>query len=108
MVERFDKGQVMTLGQRGKFILVELPPMFLVQGVTKIFQRFLDRGVTPIIAHPERNSSLMKKQVHDYSPGSGGRADAAYRLQFDWGFRQAGDEACRADGCARDGSLCGV
>lgn len=57
----YDKGRLMTLNNMGKYILLELPPMFITEGVIHIIRKLAKRGVVTIIAHPERNISIMKK-----------------------------------------------
>ncbi len=59
LVTRFDDGDLLTLGDGGEYLLLELPPMFILNGVLRMFQQLRDRGVTPIIAHAERNPMIM-------------------------------------------------
>ena len=42
----------------GPYLLTELPGLFLPVNLESIFSQFRDRGVIPVIAHPERNSIL--------------------------------------------------
>lgn len=54
------EGKVMTLGDGGRFLLVEFPssgiPVFAGQTLFEI----AIQGVTPVIAHPERNAELLE------------------------------------------------
>ncbi len=60
LIEKYDQGQLLTLNNLGSYILLELPPIFMVNGVINIIQQLRDRGVNPIIAHPERNKTIIK------------------------------------------------
>lgn len=53
-------GSVMTLGHRGRYLLVELPVMTIPVGTEQFLQAFLKQGLIPIIAHPERNDALRR------------------------------------------------
>jgi len=58
--QRLANGELMTVNDQGKYLLVELP-MQCVPGFTEeILFELKVRGVTPIIAHPERNLELAK------------------------------------------------
>lgn len=59
LVTRFDGGDLLTLGDGGEYLLLELPPMFIVNGFLRMVRQLRDRGVTPIIAHAERNPMIM-------------------------------------------------
>ncbi len=59
-VSLYDQGRLMTLNNSGTHILLELPPMFIMEGVNHIIRKLAERGVVTIIAHPERNTSIMK------------------------------------------------
>lgn len=61
LVERFDEGRLLTLGNGGTFLLLELPPMFIAAGLIRTIHQLRERGVTPIIAHAERNPMLVKQ-----------------------------------------------
>ena len=55
MVERIRNGEVCTINNGGKYILLELPSQMIPNGVKdEIFALKLN-GITPIITHPERN-----------------------------------------------------
>lgn len=59
LIDRYDAGCLLTLGDAKRFILLELPPMFIVPGIVRIIRRLLERGVTPVIAHAERNAMIL-------------------------------------------------
>jgi protein-tyrosine phosphatase len=54
-------GSAMTLADRGKVILVELPVHTVPRGATEILEEILGLGLQPIIAHPERNTELARQ-----------------------------------------------
>ncbi|MFN2168389.1 MAG: tyrosine-protein phosphatase, partial [Anaerolineae bacterium] len=58
LAKRVEAGEVATINNTGKYLLVELPVHSLPDNTKEeIFQLRL-QGVTPIIAHPERNPQL--------------------------------------------------
>lgn len=59
-VSQYDKGHLMTLNNLGRHILLELPPMFILDGVIHIIRQLAERGIVTIIAHPERNAAIKK------------------------------------------------
>ncbi|TVQ30050.1 MAG: protein-tyrosine phosphatase [Wenzhouxiangella sp.] len=58
--EQLAAGEAMTLGNHGKAVLVELPVHTVPMGADHIIEQILSQGLTPIIAHPERNSQLRQ------------------------------------------------
>jgi protein-tyrosine phosphatase len=60
IIEKYDKGQLMTMNNLRGHILLELPSIILYEAVIKVIRQFADRGVTVIIAHPERNEAIKK------------------------------------------------
>jgi len=58
MVERIKDGDAGTINRSGKYVLLELPSQTIPGGIKdEIFSLKL-KGITPIIAHPERNASI--------------------------------------------------
>jgi protein-tyrosine phosphatase len=51
-------GHAMTLADRGKAVLVELPVHAVPRGATEILEEIIGLGLQPVIAHPERNTRL--------------------------------------------------
>ncbi|MCF7993493.1 MAG: protein-tyrosine-phosphatase [Chromatiaceae bacterium] len=51
-------GTALTYNDRGKAALVELPKSTVPMGTETILEQLLYRGITPVIAHPERNAAL--------------------------------------------------
>ncbi|TWH59742.1 protein-tyrosine phosphatase [Desulfitobacterium sp. LBE] len=50
--------KIMTLGNMKKFLLVELPMLDVPLYTEKVFFELQVMGITPILAHPERNKEL--------------------------------------------------
>lgn len=61
LVTEYDKGNLLTLNNAGSYLLIELPAMFMVPAIVMMIRQLRDRGVTPIIAHAERNPMIMTK-----------------------------------------------
>ena len=53
-------GHALTYVDRGQAALVELPKRTVPLGADDILEQLLYRGIIPIIAHPERNSELIR------------------------------------------------
>ncbi len=56
--EALERGQAMTIADRGRAVLVELPVFTVPVGADQILDDLLAMGLTPVIAHPERNRAL--------------------------------------------------
>ncbi|MCB8818383.1 tyrosine-protein phosphatase [Desulfosporosinus shakirovi] len=54
------EGKLMTLGNTGKYILVELPMLEIPQYTDQVFFELQVNGLTPVLAHPERNRGLVE------------------------------------------------
>lgn len=51
-------GKLMTLGNAGKYILLELPMLEIPRYTDKVFFELQVKGLTIVLAHPERNKGL--------------------------------------------------
>ena len=60
-LSQFDDGKVLTLGDGGKFILIEFPSQTVPYQAEEVLRQFIKRGVIPVISHPERNLELGRK-----------------------------------------------
>ena len=61
LVTEYDKDNLLTLNNAGVYLLIELPAMFMAPAIVMMIRQLRDRGVTPIIAHAERNPMIMTK-----------------------------------------------
>lgn len=71
LVERAKAGTLMTVGDGGKYLLLELPYQQVPMGVDETIFQLRLLGITPIMAHPERVAYYLE----DYS-----RVAASVRL----------------------------
>ena len=53
-------GMVLTVNNRGKYVLIELTDFFPQKPVEALVEELVAHGITPIIAHPERNPMIQK------------------------------------------------
>ena len=53
-------GHALTLANQNRAVLVELPVHTVPMGSEYILEQIICQGLTPIIAHPERNSQLRR------------------------------------------------
>ncbi|MBC2722196.1 CpsB/CapC family capsule biosynthesis tyrosine phosphatase [Desulfosporosinus sp.] len=56
--------KLLTLGNTGKYLLVELPMLEIPQYTEQVFFDLQVQGLTPVLAHPERNKGLIDKPEH--------------------------------------------
>jgi protein-tyrosine phosphatase len=61
LVVEYDKGSLLSLNNAGTYLLIELPALFMIPAISMMIRQLKDRGVTPIIAHAERNPMIMTK-----------------------------------------------
>ncbi len=60
LVESIKSGDVLTINNGGKFVLFELPFLFIPPGTDKFIFNLTDNGIVPIIAHVERLSAFQR------------------------------------------------
>jgi len=60
IVAFLDSGRVLTLGDGGRYLLLELPHSAFID-ISVLIPSLISRGVTPIVSHPERNAFLLKR-----------------------------------------------
>ena len=53
-------GHALTLANKGKAVLIELPVHTVPMGSEHLLEQILGQGLQPVIAHPERNSQLRQ------------------------------------------------
>ncbi|MCK9488748.1 MAG: hypothetical protein M0Q42_05025 [Xanthomonadales bacterium] len=59
--DALERGEAMTIADRGRAVLVELPVFTVPVGADQILDDLLGMGLTPVIAHPERNRALAER-----------------------------------------------
>jgi protein-tyrosine phosphatase len=59
--QRLSRGELLTINDGGRYLLVELPPMLVPEYTAQVFYELQLQGVTPIIAHPERNAGFVRE-----------------------------------------------
>lgn len=62
LIEQLIQREVLTLCDQQKYLLLELPSVFLPHYSDSVIKGLLAEGITPLIAHPERNEYLRKQQ----------------------------------------------
>jgi protein-tyrosine phosphatase len=60
LVEIVERGEVLTLADTGRYLLLELP-LETAPRIEGLVFDLLVRGVTPVLSHPERNVELWRK-----------------------------------------------
>lgn len=59
--ERLIRGELLTINDGGRYLLVEMPAMLVPDFAVQVFYKLRLQGVTPIIAHPERNAGFVRE-----------------------------------------------
>ena len=54
-------GQALTIADRGRAVLVELPVHTVPLGTERLLEQLIAMNLTPVIAHPERNTELRRR-----------------------------------------------
>ena len=58
-------GNIGTINNNGRYVLVELPFMTVPHGARDVFFQMKQRGLTPVLAHPERNAVIQNNiEIH--------------------------------------------
>ena len=101
MAEKVAAGDALTIDNRMKYLLLELPPLVIPEGIRdEIFALRLN-GVTPIITHPERNGVIQRDPAvlaELISMGALSQVTAmSIAGEFGHGLRQAVDRLLRQD-----------
>lgn len=58
---RYAAGELLTLAGKGRHILVELPAAEIPSYTDAMLYRLQVKGLTPVLAHPERNQGVLQK-----------------------------------------------
>ena len=53
-------GNITTINDNGRYVLVEFPFMTVPHGAGEVLLRMRQEGLTPVLAHPERNVAMQK------------------------------------------------
>lgn len=61
LIKTIDRDEVLTFDNLGKFLLLELPSGEIPSYTLDVVYELLLKGITPIIAHPERNKGFIKE-----------------------------------------------
>jgi protein-tyrosine phosphatase len=54
----------LTLNGMGKYLLIELPMQEIPPGAERVIFNLIMAGIIPIVAHPERNFSVLKNEAN--------------------------------------------
>ncbi len=60
LLASIEKGQALTLNDNMRYILLELPAHFLFHQIKDLIRGLKDKGITPIITHPERHVQIQR------------------------------------------------
>ncbi len=61
LVEDYQKGDILTLNNGGKYVMMELPSSQVPKYAEQLLFDVQLQGLNPIIVHPERNAQIMEQ-----------------------------------------------
>jgi len=61
LLNEIDEGKALTIGDEGRYLLLEFPVQGIPHGVEEVLFQLMVRGITPIISHPERNLEIASR-----------------------------------------------
>ncbi|MCP4022447.1 MAG: tyrosine protein phosphatase [Desulfobacteraceae bacterium] len=61
LVMQYDMGNLLSYNNSGSWLLLELPSLFLSTAISAMIRQLKGKGITPIIAHAERNGMIANK-----------------------------------------------
>ncbi|MGI6083214.1 MAG: tyrosine-protein phosphatase [Limnochordia bacterium] len=61
LIERLERGTALTLGNQGRYLLLEFPKAEVPRYAGQLIFDLQVRGITPVIAHPERNAVFAER-----------------------------------------------
>ncbi|MCR2822930.1 tyrosine-protein phosphatase [Lederbergia panacisoli] len=74
LLRDYEDGKIMTLADQSTYVLIELPKSHVPGYTSQLFFDIQMRGLTPIIANPERNLEFIEQHDHLYSLVKNGAA----------------------------------
>jgi len=60
LIERLDRGELVTLNDGNRFLLLEFPDTLHGRETARVIAAIKKRGITPILSHPERNPFFLE------------------------------------------------
>ncbi len=66
------RGELLTINNKGRHLLIEFSDVSVPDYTVELFSELLQQGVTPVIAHPERNSVFIENPNRLYELLVGG------------------------------------
>jgi protein-tyrosine phosphatase len=76
----------LTINQNGRYVLIEFPHLAVVHNYERVFLTMMERGIIPIITHPERNPYFRKNPSELYSIVSMGAVIQITAMSITGGF----------------------
>lgn len=67
MADSTAEGELVTINENGKYILVEFPTQHVPRYAKQLFYDLQVKGITPVIVHPERNQEIFEHPEILYS-----------------------------------------
>ena len=61
LIEDYEAGKLLSLTDHSRYLLIEFPARQVPNYVERLFYEIEQQGLTPIIAHPERNLEFLEK-----------------------------------------------
>lgn len=59
-MDDLEHDKIIFLAGETSAVLFELPQIFVLEGICSLLRKAVEKGIVPVIAHPERNPELIK------------------------------------------------
>lgn len=59
MIEAIEDGELLTMNDKEKYLFVEFPSNHVPRYTSQLFYDLQNKGIVPVIVHPERNSEII-------------------------------------------------
>jgi protein-tyrosine phosphatase len=66
ILQRYEKGEIVTVNDRGRYLMVEFAFQGIPYQAEEVLFQLLTKGIIPIISHPERNMEIGQRPQRYY------------------------------------------
>jgi protein-tyrosine phosphatase len=87
ILHQLDRGEVMTVGDGKKFLILEFPFHTIPFRAEDVLFQLMARGITPIISHPERNLEIVRRPARYHEMIRMGCLGQVTAMSLTGGFR---------------------
>ncbi len=86
LLGHLDTRKHLTINQNGRYVLIEFPHLAVIHNYERVLLSIMEKGIIPIITHPERNPYFRKHPSDLYSIVSTGAIIQITAMSITGGF----------------------